>query len=143
MSKEKVIDENNVEEKDITDENTKIVDESKAELLEIESRIDLKITELNEKLEKFSKLQSEIESSVSSIKLPDLTEKELIDNSLKIKEQLDKMPKKHVRIPIDEKNKKDMFVPVTISGYTYQIQRGESVEVPEEVERILIEAKYI
>lgn len=105
---------------------------------EIESRIDSKLEELKAKEEEINKQIESIE-----VKLPEITEAELIKNSLSVKEQLDKMPKKSVRIPINEQNPKDLVVPVTISGYTYQIKRGESVEVPEEVERILIEAKYI
>lgn len=105
---------------------------------EMELRIDSKLEELKAKEEEINKQIEDIE-----VKLPEITEAELIKNSLSVKEQLDKMPKKSVRIPINEQNPKDLVVPVTISGYTYQIKRGESVEVPEEVERILIEAKYI
>lgn len=46
-------------------------------------------------------------------------------------------------IPISERNPDDLVVPVTINGYTYQIKRGQEVTVPEEVKRILKEAKYI
>lgn len=105
---------------------------------EMESRIDSKLEELKAKEEEINKQIESIE-----VNLPEITEAELIKNSLSIKDQLDKMPKRTVRIPINEQNPKDLVVPVTISGYTYQIKRGESVEVPEEVERILIEAKYI
>lgn len=48
-----------------------------------------------------------------------------------------------VIIPISERNPSDLLVPVTINGFTYQIKRGEEVTVPEEVKRILKEAKYI
>ena len=46
-------------------------------------------------------------------------------------------------IPKDPINKNDSFVPVAINGYIYQIKRGETVEVPKEVARILKEAGYI
>lgn len=140
----------NVSENKTLEEN---ISENKTdELLKIEARIDEKIKELGKMSDQLTKQAEaldvkgiEIAKQAESLekKLPEITDKMLTESSLKVKEQLDKMPKKHVRIPIDERNPKDLVVPVTISGYTYQIKRGESVEVPEEVERILIEAKYI
>lgn len=46
-------------------------------------------------------------------------------------------------MPKDKLNKEDVVVPVCINGYTYQIKRGEWVDVPEEVARILEEAGYM
>ena len=64
-----------------------------------------------------------------------------------IKEQLDAMPKVRVRIQIptdmDQVKAKQLFVPVQVNGYTYQIMRGEWVEVPQVVADILAEANYI
>lgn len=64
-----------------------------------------------------------------------------------IKAQLDAMPKQRVRIPIpadmDPEKAKKLFVPVQVNGYTYQIMRGEWVEVPTVVADILAEANYI
>lgn len=54
-----------------------------------------------------------------------------------------KVEKVKVTIPKDPVNKNDSFVPVSINGYIYQIKRGEEVEVPKEVARILKEAGYI
>lgn len=48
-----------------------------------------------------------------------------------------------VIIPTDPINDEETFVPVVINGYIYQIKRGEEVEVPKEVARILKEAGYI
>lgn len=48
-----------------------------------------------------------------------------------------------IKLPIDPLNPKDLMVPVVINGYQWLIKRGETVEVPEQVVRILEEAKYI
>lgn len=48
-----------------------------------------------------------------------------------------------IRIPKDPLNPGDDSVPVNINGYTWQIKRGESVEVPEVVASVLAEAGYI
>ena len=48
-----------------------------------------------------------------------------------------------IRIPIDPLNKHDLVVPVLINGYMWKIEKGKSVEVPENVAEILTEAGYI
>lgn len=48
-----------------------------------------------------------------------------------------------IKIPVDPLNPKDLVVPVMINGYIWQIKRGETVDVPEEVANILENAKYI
>lgn len=58
-------------------------------------------------------------------------------------EELSKGKKVRIRLPKDKLNKEDVVVPVCINGYTYQIKRGEWVDVPEEVARILEEAGYM
>lgn len=58
-------------------------------------------------------------------------------------EELAKGKKVRIRLPKDQLNKEDVVVPVCINGYTYQIKRGEWVDVPEEVARILEEAGYM
>ena len=58
-------------------------------------------------------------------------------------EELAKGEKVRIRLPKDKLNKEDVVVPVCINGYTYQIKRGEWVDVPEEVARILEEAGYM
>lgn len=89
-------------------------------------------------------------------------EKDLVDENLvdEVEEkvvsdaELDKMSKESgealkqsekikIKIPIDKLNPEDLYVPVCISGYIYQIERGKSVEVPEAVSDILSEAGYI
>lgn len=55
--------------------------------------------------------------------------------------RLQKEPKVKVRIKEDPKDKND--VPVCINGYIWQIKRGEFVEVPETVAKILAQAGYI
>lgn len=81
-------------------------------------------------------------------------EKEIIEKEVKItdaeiekeaKETAKNVKKKMVRIkvPVDPLNPKDLMVPVVINGYRWSIKRGEIVDVPEEVVRILENAKYI
>lgn len=48
-----------------------------------------------------------------------------------------------IKIPVDPMNPKDLMVPVVINGYQWLIKRGETVEVPEQVAKILEDAKYI
>ena len=48
-----------------------------------------------------------------------------------------------IKVPVDPMNPKDLMVSVSINGYKWLIKRGETVEVPEEVSKILENAKYI
>ncbi|MDD6174919.1 MAG: hypothetical protein PUC59_04080 [Firmicutes bacterium] len=48
-----------------------------------------------------------------------------------------------MRIPKNELNEDDRVVPVSINGYNYFINRGESVEVPKTVAELLEGAGYI
>jgi hypothetical protein len=48
-----------------------------------------------------------------------------------------------VRIPFDELNKGDKFVPVCINGKIIQIKRGEDVYVSTQIREILKDARYI
>lgn len=48
-----------------------------------------------------------------------------------------------IKIPIDPLNEKDLVVPVKINGYKWIIKRGETVEVPRQVAKILEDARYI
>lgn len=57
--------------------------------------------------------------------------------------KLAKYKKRRVKVPIDKQNEKDLYVTVQINGYTYQIKRGEVVEVPEPVAKLLERADYI
>jgi len=51
--------------------------------------------------------------------------------------------KVRIKIAVDPFNPGDMVVPVTINGYHWNIKRGESIEVPETVAKILFDAHYI
>ena len=48
-----------------------------------------------------------------------------------------------IKIPMDKENPGEKFVPVTINGWTWTIKRGETVEVPEAVAKLLEDANYI
>lgn len=69
------------------------------------------------------------------------------DRNLSVKERLEAQPRVRVRIPVpqgmDPDKARKLLVPVQINGYTFQINRGEWVEVPQEVANILSEANYI
>lgn len=62
--------------------------------------------------------------------------------ALKTAEELKKATVR-IKIPVDPLNPKDLVVPVMINGYIWEIKRGETVDVPEEVANILENAKYI
>ena len=61
----------------------------------------------------------------------------------KIVKALAAQPKVRVRIPKNELNEDDRVVPVSVNGYNYFINRGESVEVPQTVAELLEGAGYI
>lgn len=61
----------------------------------------------------------------------------------KIAKSLAAQPKVRVRIPKNELNEDDRVVPVSVNGYNYFINRGESVEVPQTVAELLEGAGYI
>ncbi len=52
-------------------------------------------------------------------------------------------PKVRVRIPMHPLNEEDRVVPVCVNGYNYFLNRGETVEVPETVAKLLEAAAYI
>ena len=77
-----------------------------------------------------------------------------MENEVKItEEQIEKEAKEtakkvktktvRIKVPVDPLNPKDLMVPVVINGYLWNIKRGETVEVPENVANILENAKYI
>lgn len=65
-------------------------------------------------------------------------EKEAKETAKKVKEKTVR-----IKVPVDPLNPKDLMVPVVINGYLWNIKRGETVEVPENVANILENAKYI
>ena len=60
-----------------------------------------------------------------------------------MEKKLNACKKVRVKVSIDNQNKKDLYVTVQINGYTYQIKRGEAVEVPEPVAKLLERAGLI
>ena len=60
-----------------------------------------------------------------------------------MKAKLDACKKVRVKVPIDKQNEKDLYVTAQINGYTYQIKRGEYVELPEPVVQLLERAGHI
>lgn len=54
-----------------------------------------------------------------------------------------KEPKRKIKIYLPKDSKDTSPVPVIINGYSYFINKGETVEVPETVAKILENANYI
>lgn len=77
---------------------------------------------------------SKIEEKVNETEI----EKEAQETAKKVKANTVR-----IKIPVDPMNPKDLMVPVVINGYQWLIKRGETVEVPEQVAKILEDAKYI
>lgn len=57
--------------------------------------------------------------------------------------KINKQQKVEIKIPVDPQNPKDLVVTVVINGYRWKIKRGEKVQVPKAVAKILEESKYI
>lgn len=72
-----------------------------------------------------------------------ITDKEIDNISKETGTALKDKDKVRIKIPNDPLNPKDTQVVVGINGFNYVIKRGQTVEVPEEVARILEDAKYI
>ena len=53
-----------------------------------------------------------------------------------VKEQLEKEPKVKIFIPVDEMNPDLTIAEINLSGYKYQIPRGEEYEVPKSIYEI-------
>lgn len=88
------------------------------------------------------KIEIEVKETKKRTK-KEITEKDIITEANETAEKLSKNGKVKIKIPVDQLNPKDLMVPVVINGYQYLIKRGETVEVPEAVVKILEEAKYI
>jgi hypothetical protein len=67
------------------------------------------------------------------------TEKQLQQEELNFKQQLDAMPKVPIMIPVDPLNKGDV-VPIGCNGVVYAIPRGKQFMVPELIAQIYFEA---
>lgn len=72
-----------------------------------------------------------------------LTDKEIDKVAEDTAKEVNLGDKIRIKIPIDQMNKEDMIVPVVINGHTWAIERGKTVNVPEQVAFILEEAGYI
>ena len=53
----------------------------------------------------------------------------MVVKETKNKKMFENSEKKEVTIPIDQLNKKDAFVPVSINGYIWKIKRGVEVKI--------------
>lgn len=72
-----------------------------------------------------------------------LTDTQMDKEAQTFGQQLKKMPKVKVVIPVDSLNKNSGDVTVCLNGYVYQIQRGKAVNVPEPIAEILEESGYL
>lgn len=130
--------------KDKTQENLyetlKLIQEERESLNETLKLMDVKKAEL-EKLQ--NDLNTAKEEATSFSKLKKVDEVTLRNDSVQTGAELKKEKKITITIPKSELNPHEMNVPVTVNGWTYNIKRGESVEVPMTVFNILKEAKYL
>lgn len=95
------------------------------------------------KMEQPQSTTEEVKQTI--VKEPSLSSEKLEDEKI-AKETAIKLKSKglvRIKIPVDPLNPKDLIVPVKINGYKWLIKRGETVEVPENVVKILERAKYI
>jgi hypothetical protein len=67
------------------------------------------------------------------------TEKELQQEELNFKQQLDAMPKVAIMIPVDPLNKGDV-VPIGCNGVVYAVPRGKQFMVPELIAQIWMDS---
>lgn len=122
------------------DETLKLIQEERESLNETLKLMDVKKAEL-EKLQ--NDLNTAKEEAISFSKLKEVDEVTLRNDSVQTGAELKKEKKITITIPKSELNPHEMNVPVTVNGWTYNIKRGESVEVPMTVFNILKEAKYL
>lgn len=122
------------------DETLKLIQEERESLNETLKLMDVKKAEL-EKLQ--NDLNTAKEEATSFSKLKKVDEVTLRNDSVQTGAELKKEKKITITIPKSELNPHEMNVPVTVNGWTYNIKRGESVEVPMTVFNILKEAKYL
>ena len=122
------------------DETLKLIQEERESLNETLKLMDVKKAEL-EKLQ--NDLNTAKEEATSFSKLKEVDEVTLSNDSVQTGAELKKEKKITITIPKSELNPHEMNVPVTVNGWTYNIKRGESVEVPMTVFNILKEAKYL
>lgn len=63
--------------------------------------------------------------------------------SARLKKVFAKCKKIKIAVPKDKLNPKDEYITASINGYTLQIKRGVTVEIPEPFYLVLKEAEYI
>lgn len=88
--------------------------------------------------------EDKTEAKKKAAKEPSAAEYRAMDNEAV--QALNAMPKVKVRayqVPADSSDEKLPDLTVAINGYVYQIKRGETVDVPEEVANILSEAGHV
>lgn len=138
-------------EKKETEEN-KNVSEELVKLEEKKNELQVILTSIDEKYKDLEVLQKSIDEKMQTFnekeetlnsKLEAISEKDIKEVAMSTKEQLDKEKKITISIPKSELNPLDVTVPVAINGYAYIIKRGEEVEVPMSIYKILKESKYI
>lgn len=117
-------------ERESLNETLKLMDEKKVELEKLQDDLNIAKEEAKEQATSFSKLK-------------EVDKVTLRNDSIQTGAELKKEEKITITIPKSELNPHEMNVPVTVNGWTYNIKRGERVEVPMTVFNILKEAKYL
>ena len=117
-------------EREALNETLKLMDEKKVELEKLQDDLNIAKEEAKEQATSFSKLK-------------EVDKVTLRNDSIQTGAELKKEEKITITIPKSELNPHEMNVPVTVNGWTYNIKRGERVEVPMTVFNILKEAKYL
>ena len=88
------------------------------------------------------KIESELKLQRSDVVITKEDKKNDFEEAKRTADKLNKDLIK-IKIPLDKENPGEKLVPVTINGWTWTIKRGESVEVPVAVAKLLEDANYI
>ena len=96
----------------------------KAELVDIPLDIE-ELEEIEEEVEERKPVSNKLENQNAPKKF-----------AYSVKEQLEKEPKVKIFIPVDEMNPELTIAEINLSGYKYQIPRGEEYEVPKSIYEI-------
>lgn len=98
----------------------------------------------NDKENKLEEVVTEEVVTEEVVKVQEVINEKQLDNlAEQAGKEVNEQKKVSVRVPKDPLNPKDVQVPVLINGYMWILKRGEDVEVPAEVKRILDEAGYL
>lgn len=83
------------------------------------------------------------EKTLEKTKEPTLNERPKTKTEI-MKEALAKQPKRTIMIPLESSEKAGTaYETVQLNGYTYQIQKGVYVDVPEQVAKIIMNAQNL